>query len=866
MATRILGPTDSRRRRRFLLGPVLLVTVVALLFTVGAQAVHAEGIFELDKNAVNSVATPGNDWDQVFANTANNCSALGAIACTFVHDPEGTTIFQTGGSKDINDIPQWRYTGGSVPDKDELTNAYAAMYVGPAGSGLAGHQIIYFGADRFANNGDSVIGFWFFKNDISLNADGTFSGVHSVGDILLISDFSGGGGTTTIGAFEWVGSGGSDGALNSLGTSLADCVPGPAAGDAGCATVNSSPTPSPWPYTPKSGPANIFPSGSFFEGGVDLTQLEVEGCFSSFLAETRSSTSLSAQLKDFIGGSFQPCRAKISIAPTATNEVGTNHTFTITAEKLDPTTGFVFGPAPNVLVTTTKTDSNGATSSYVPAGQNTCTTNASGTCTVTITSPTAGQTTVNASASIPLQGGTNVSVSTNGTGGNSGPAVKTWVDANITIAPNDTNEVGAPHTFTVTVQQNAGGGAGFVAATVGNVDVSLTNSNGSAAVIDGANSTCDDNQPSGDNLNDSGQCTLTFTSASAGTVTGNASVALTVGGVALTRSTSGNAGPGGSGAATKVFVDAKISVSPLTDTNGITELHTITATVQQDAGNGSGFVNAPDGTLVTFTLLNNTANAVFVPAGVNTCNTTGGSCSIQITSATAGSVDVNASTTFSVGGVSLTRATGTGGNNSANANKVFVAGTLRWLKNDQDGNPLGGATFRVCRIANFDSSTNTFVPISPTVCINDAGTPPDVIDNGPFDADPDAGQLQINNLILGRYTIVETIPPAGYTPDPDTETVELTVANPSNAGNPPVFVNVRLFKLIVITCNQSTNQLVVSVVTLNSVTKDTIGVVPASLSGTTPAITQANICDIGGASYDNLSAGTYVPSVVIPKP
>ena len=242
MATRILGPTDSRRRRRLLLGPVLLVTVVALLFTVGAQAVHAEGIFELDKNAVNSAATPGNDWDQVFANTANNCSALGAIACTFVNDPEGTTIFQTGGSKDINDIPQWRYTGGSVPDKDEITNAYAAMYVGPAGSGLAGHQIIYFGADRFANNGDSVIGFWFFKNDISLNADGTFSGVHSVGDILLISDFSGGGGTTTIRAFEWVGSGGSDGALNSLGTSLADCVPGPAAGDAGCATVNSSPT------------------------------------------------------------------------------------------------------------------------------------------------------------------------------------------------------------------------------------------------------------------------------------------------------------------------------------------------------------------------------------------------------------------------------------------------------------------------------------------------------------------------------------------------------------------------------------------------------------------------------------------------
>ena len=108
----------------------------------------------------------------------------------------------------------------------------------------------------------------------------------------------------------------------------------------------------------------------------------------------------------------------------------------------------------------------------------------------------------NASVALTV-GGVNLTRSTSGNAGpgGSGAATKVFVDANITIGANDTNEVGAPHTFTVTVNQNAGGGAGFVAATVGNVDVSLTDSNGSAALIDGANSTCDDNQPSGDNLN-----------------------------------------------------------------------------------------------------------------------------------------------------------------------------------------------------------------------------------------------------------------------------------------------------------------------------------------------------------------------------
>ena len=47
--------------------------------------------------------------------------------------------------------------------------------------------------------------------------------------------------------------------------------------------------------------------GGFMEGGIDLTALGLEGCFASFMAETRSSPSLTAAQKDFTIGRFESC-------------------------------------------------------------------------------------------------------------------------------------------------------------------------------------------------------------------------------------------------------------------------------------------------------------------------------------------------------------------------------------------------------------------------------------------------------------------------------------------------------------------------------------------------------------------------------
>ena len=61
---------------------------------------------------------------------------------------------------------------------------------------------------------------------------------------------------------------------------------------------------------------------------------------------------------------------------------------------------------------------------------------------------------------------------TNGTGANSGTASKVWVNARISIAPNATNEIGQPHTFTVTLEKDSGSGFGPAAGE--HVDVTLT--------------------------------------------------------------------------------------------------------------------------------------------------------------------------------------------------------------------------------------------------------------------------------------------------------------------------------------------------------------------------------------------------------
>src|SRR5262249_35022479 len=291
------------------------------------------GLFELDGNATTGVlgtsgsTTPSHDWDQVFNDVTNGTTTSGAVAQAFVTDKVNTTadyIFTGGGSKDTNGIQErpWLFTAAKPQRKDDITHAYAATY-----TAANGDQTLYAGMDRFDNSGDSTAGFWFFVNPIGEgpvskgNGTGPFTGTHHDGDILLVSDFTIGGSTSTIKVFKWVG----DDATGSL---VALNNGNPINGST-FAIVNGGPISVPWTFTDKShntGP----PAGEFLEEGVNLTALGIQGCFSRFLAETRSSQSPTATLSDFVLGNFDTCQLELpntatvqadGIAPITTDPV-----------------------------------------------------------------------------------------------------------------------------------------------------------------------------------------------------------------------------------------------------------------------------------------------------------------------------------------------------------------------------------------------------------------------------------------------------------------------------------------------------------------------------------------------------------------
>src|SRR5438552_13658410 len=241
--TRIFARFTGRGAVRWpLVMPLVAVLVISLLIQGNVLAVHDTGIFQLDGDAstsLNAAGTPTalDDWDKVCyeqgvkpvaqggdgltaAQATTRCSistpTSGATAVSWTAEPNpNSSIFTGGGSKDPLDINQWAWKDGAggLPDKDNLEHGFSVRYSAPPSVNCpAGTsptcELIYFGSDRFDNSGDAQQGFWFFQNRITLGSNkiggGTgFSGVHMNGDVLVISDFSNGGGVSTISVLTW---------------------------------------------------------------------------------------------------------------------------------------------------------------------------------------------------------------------------------------------------------------------------------------------------------------------------------------------------------------------------------------------------------------------------------------------------------------------------------------------------------------------------------------------------------------------------------------------------------------------------------------------------------------------------------------
>ena len=350
------GLVAGKRRRA-----VLLATMALLAFLVSsALAVHDTGTFQLDGDASTATQPFGpkakDDWDKVCHEvvepkgpgtkcwTTENTSGATAVAWT-AEPGLSETAFTGGGSKDPKDIPQWLWSESGVPDKDNLLHSFAARYslpvdpVGgetacPAPKGATSCDVLFFGSDRYDNSGDAQQGFWFFQNKITTGGKagggGThFTGVHRAGDILVVSDFSNGGTTSTITVYKWdptckktTGSKKGDCGdtnLRILATSTeASCASEKlGAGDEFCAIVNTKTTKSPWAFEDKSG-SKEFLEGEFFEGGINLSLLGLGSeCFGTVASETRGSTSTSSTLQDFVLSNFAECKAETTTTPVS---------------------------------------------------------------------------------------------------------------------------------------------------------------------------------------------------------------------------------------------------------------------------------------------------------------------------------------------------------------------------------------------------------------------------------------------------------------------------------------------------------------------------------------------------------------------
>jgi hypothetical protein len=361
----------ARPGRKRLAGPrkvTLLLTVASMTAALGslgaaparAIGVESSGVFELEAttplnvdpkrgtiddatsgttsepNAVDDAAA-GDDWANVYAKSVNPASASGdhATVSRFLTDVTGAgdDIFFQGGSKDPNNITSWKYTSGTVQDKNDIEHAYAARY--DATTTPARPAYVYFGLDRFATAGDATLGFWFLHSKFEKNADGVSFGttVHKDNDLLVQIDYTSGGAQPIVAVSRWF-----NGALENLITSNTQLC-GAGSDQFFCAATNLHSEDAPWSFTVKNPPASGWTAGQFaprtlFEGGVDLAHFQLDReCFSSFVAETRSSQSFTSTLSDFVAGNFATCSASETTTPshsTVSPGTGVTDTATIT--------------------------------------------------------------------------------------------------------------------------------------------------------------------------------------------------------------------------------------------------------------------------------------------------------------------------------------------------------------------------------------------------------------------------------------------------------------------------------------------------------------------------------------------------------
>ena len=240
------------------------------------------------------------------------------ISSTFIVDPISSdttacgrgdpTTFATS-TKNGDPISGMTFGTGSVPNKDDLGNVYAASHA------TAARPEVFFGAERLTDSGDSHIDFEFLQSIVGITAgcSGSFTGHRTEGDLLVAVDFTGGGAIPTNALYQWhcnaePGPQPPDGTVCDPGTTAhyqQITIPGSVNFTVNMATIPCGG----WICRNTGGVTTQVAPNDFMEGGIDLTLLNFTGCFNTFLPHTRTAQSFTAELTDFAGPApFTTCR------------------------------------------------------------------------------------------------------------------------------------------------------------------------------------------------------------------------------------------------------------------------------------------------------------------------------------------------------------------------------------------------------------------------------------------------------------------------------------------------------------------------------------------------------------------------------
>jgi hypothetical protein len=442
--------------------------------------------------------------------------------------------------------------------------------------------------------------------------------------------------------------------------------------------------------------------------------------------------------------------------PQFINQVGDSHTFWVAVWK-DPGTGLV--PAEGVFPTVTLIDRNG---DPVPYGDwdGTCKTsgtNAAGKCNVTIDSGQPGPISISATASIEVLPGLFVTRSTDGEIGNSLDATKLYVDATLELADSGLAPIGDDYTVTATVMENVGQfydendpTVGYEPAEGVEVTFAISGPTGSLTIKE---NTCEINATNGTTGTDAnGQCTLTFTSSSAGTFQIVASSTVDVEGLPIVLSAN---------SVSVSFVTGSITLQSAFDSLEINDQQTLTAYVSSDDGGGP--VEAQGVTVII--TLTDTHFAASVPNG-GSCSTpvmdqgsvvpgqyTGvtdaaGECTLNFSSASAGTVTASASADLIFNGTTIPLT-------SDDVVMTFVSDTVTILPDGETRAVDDAQTFTVTVSQNSgDGTGDQPVPgVVPTVTF--PGGAPNSTDTTDCESGTDAGgqcTIVVNSSVAGTFT------------------------------------------------------------------------------------------------------------------